>query len=104
MINRILQYLNILNYSKVDINQILDTNTFNIEETPMSAGWIEALENSNHDHEHEHEHESGEALEYGIQTFVYYRRSPMNRNLFCKWLDEKWDKLKVYLELIKNQG
>ena len=87
------------NYSKVDINQILDTNTFNIEETPMSAGWIEALENSNHDHEHEHEHESGEALEYGIQTFVYYRRSPMNRNLFCKWLDEKWDK-----SIIRTKG
>ena len=77
------------NYSKVDINNILDTNRFDLENTSMTAGWIEALE---YHHEHEHEDESGEALEYGIETFVYYRRSPMNRKLFYEWLDEDWDK------------
>lgn len=78
------------NYSEVDINEILDTNMFKLEGTSMTAGWIEALE-YHHDH-HEHDDESGEALEYGIETFVYYRRSPMNRKMFCNWLDEKWDK------------
>lgn len=84
------------NYSKVDINNILDTNRFDLESTSMAAGWIEALE---HHHEHEHEDESGEALEYGIETFVYYRRSPMNRKLFYEWLDEDWDK-----SIIRTKG
>lgn len=83
------------NYSKVDINKILDTNLFDLESTSMTAGWVEALE---HHHEHEHE-ESGEALEYGIETFVYYRRSPMNRKLFYEWLDEDWDK-----SIIRTKG
>ena len=84
------------NYSKVDINKILDTNLFDLESTSMTAGWIEALE---HHYEHEHEEESGEALEYGIETFVYYRRSPMNRKMFYEWLDEDWDK-----SIIRTKG
>ena len=84
------------NYSKVDINKILDTNLFDLESTSMTAGWVEALE---HHHEHEHEEESGEALEYGIETFVYCRRSPMNRKMFYEWLDEDWDK-----SIIRTKG
>ena len=73
-------------YSKVDIDKVIDTNLFDFEEAAMSAGWIEALENP------EEEDESGELLEYGISTFVYYKRSPFNRRLFYKFLEEKWDK------------
>ena len=86
------------NYSKVDINEILDTNRFELEETSMTAGWVEALEH-HHEHEHEHGDESSEVLEYGIETFVYYRRSPMNRKMFYEWLDEKWDK-----SIIRTKG
>lgn len=85
------------NYSKVDMNEILDTKSFNLEEVMMTAGWVEALEH-HHDHHHEEE-ESGEALEYGINTFVYYRRSPMNRKMFYEWLDTKWDK-----SIIRTKG
>lgn len=86
-------------YSKVDLDKILDTNIFDFGKTSMSNGWVEALEHE-HDHDHhEHEHESGEALEYGIETFVYYSRPPMNRELFYRWLDEKWDK-----SLIRTKG
>lgn len=85
-------------YSKVDIDEILDTNHFGLEETSMTAGWVEALEH-HHEHEHEHEDESGEVLEYGIETFVYYRRSPMNRKLFYDWLDERWDR-----SIIRTKG
>ena len=85
------------NYSKVDIKEILDTNCFDLENTSMAAGWVEALEHHNH-HEHDCE-ESGEALEYGIETFVYYRRSPMNRKMFYDWLDEDWDK-----SIIRTKG
>ena len=85
------------NYSKVDLNEILDTKSFDLDKVMMTAGWVEALE---HHHEHHHdEEESGEALEYGINTFVYYKRSPMNRKLFYEWLDSKWDK-----SIIRTKG
>lgn len=80
-------------YSKVDVNDILDTNLFDFETSAMSAGWIEALEN---DHDHE---ESEETLEYGINTFVYYRRGPFNRKLFYEFLDTPWDK-----SIIRTKG
>ena len=86
------------NYSKVDMDDILNTKSFDLESVMMTAGWVEALEH-HHEHDHEHEHESGEALEYGINTFVYYRRSPMNRKMFYEWLDEKWDR-----SIIRTKG
>lgn len=72
-------------YAKVDLNEILDTNLFDFASSSMTAGWIEALE-----HPEEIE-ESGEELEYGISTFVYYRREPLNRKLFYEFLEKKWD-------------
>ncbi|MBR1539646.1 MAG: GTP-binding protein [Clostridia bacterium] len=46
-------------------------------------------EDEDHDHEehhnshhHHHHHEGGEVEEYGIGTFVYYRRAPFNRLKF----------------------
>ena len=55
-----------------------------------------------HDHEHEHEHEhhhhhhhhhgEGEAEEYGIGTYVYFRRRPMDLGLFDEFVARKWPK------------
>lgn len=67
------------NYGKVDIGRILDTKAFNLEEVASSAGWLQELENEEED---EHHHEEGETEEYGIGTFVYYKRAPFNRIKF----------------------
>ncbi len=56
-------------------------------------------EHDNHDHEehghhhghhqhHHHHHGEGEVEEYGIGTFVYYRRKPFAKEKFEDWLDE----------------
>ncbi len=43
-----------------------------------------------HGHHHHHHHGEGEALEYGIETFVYYRRRPMDLVLFDEMVSTKW--------------
>ena len=68
-------------------------------------------EHHHHDHDHEHEHhhdhpegctcghchhhhhgEEGEAEEYGIGTFVYYRREPFDLGRFDEFIARKWPK------------
>lgn len=69
------------NHSKVAINEVMDTKAFNFERACNSAGWIKELENPE-------EEDEGETEEYGINTFVYYRRAPFNKKKFDKWIDE----------------
>ena len=45
-----------------------------------------------HHHHHHHDHDEGEAEEYGIGTFVYYRRQPLNMGLFDEFVARKWPK------------
>lgn len=47
-------------------------------------------EEHGHHHHHHHHDGEGEAEEYGIQTFVYYRRDPFDLNKFDYFLDKKW--------------
>ena len=42
-------------------------------------------EHGHHHHHHHHHHDEGEAEEYGIGTFVYYKRAPFNREKFDKF-------------------
>ena len=54
-------------------------------------------EGHGHHHHHHHSHgleneESGEALEYGISTFVYYRRRPLDLTRFDELVASAWPK------------
>ncbi len=104
-------------YCDVDLDRLIHTEKFNFDEVATSAAWIQEIEghhddddddddddehehhHHDHDHDHEHEHEhhhhhhdEGEAEEYGIGTFVYYARRPLNLGLFDEFVARKWPK------------
>lgn len=122
-------------YCNIDLNELLNTHSFDFEKVATSAAWIDAIEGDHHDddedededdehehhhhrhdeehhhheHEHEHHHEHGEECtcgchhhhhhhgegeveEYGIQTFVYYRRPGFDINKFDYFISAKWPK------------
>ena len=107
------------NYGDVDFDRILDTKDFDFDKVATSASWIAAIENEgddehhehdehhhdeqhgekhshHHHHHHHHDHleneEHGEALEYNIDTFVYYARRPFDLNFFDDFVARKWPK------------
>ena len=116
-------------YCDVDLNKLVNSNSFDFEKVATSAKWIAAVEGGDeeeeehghhhhHDHdeededEHEHHHhehdehecghhhchhhhgleneEEGEALEYGISTFVYKRREPFDMTEFDQLVARLW--------------
>lgn len=87
------------NFCDIDLNAILDTRMFDFDNVATSAAWINEIEGEHeeegHDDEHHHHHhddEEGEAEEYGISTFVYYRRRPFDINRFDNYVAKKWSK------------
>jgi cobW/P47K family protein len=84
-------------YGNIDLEKILNTQLFDFEKVATSATWIEAMQEEEHEHHHGHHHEhhhhhEGEALEYGIETFVYYRRKPMSLTAFDEYVTSQWPK------------
>jgi G3E family GTPase len=76
-------------YGDVSFDKILNTHLFNFDKVATSARWIEAMEDEDEGLENE---ESGEALEYGIETFVWKRRKPMILGDFDEFVSTKWPK------------
>lgn len=84
-------------YGNIELEKILNTQLFDFEKVATSATWIEAMQEEEHEHHHDHHHEhhhhhEGEALEYGIETFVYYRRKPMSLTAFDEYVTSQWPK------------
>ena len=52
-----------------------------------------------HHHDHDHDHEGGEVEEYGIGTFVYYRRKAFDLALFDEFVARKWPR-----DIIRAKG
>lgn len=92
------------NYGDVDLDKLLNTKMFDFDKVASSARWIEEIEHHHdedddddehehgHHHEHDHDHEEGEAEEYGIGTYVYYRRQPLDIVGFDEFVARKWPK------------
>ena len=97
-------------YCDIDFDRILHTGLFDFDKVATSATWINEIEghhdeeeesgkwkveredSHNHalEHHHHHHDEEGEAEEYGISTFVYYRREPMNISRFDEFVARHW--------------
>ncbi len=114
-------------YCDIDLDLLLDTGMFDFEDVATSATWVREIEgpnpeDSDHHHHHEHEHHlheheegcdggehchchhhhhhgEGEAEEYGIQTFVYFRRRPFDLNRFDYFCDKQWPR-----NIIRSKG
>ena len=72
-------------YGDIDLDEIIYTGMFDFDAVATSAAWIAAIEG-----EDEEEEAEGEALEYGIDTFVYTRREPMDINKFDNFIFKHW--------------
>ena len=116
-------------YAKVDLDKIINTHLFDFERVATSAGWIRGIERQmteeeekkahvhahdheehhhdhgydeaghGHEHHHHHHHEGGEVEEYGIGTFVYYRRPAFDIHKFDRFIATKWPK-----NIIRTKG
>ena len=100
-------------YCDVPLDKLINTNRFDFDEVATSAAWISEIESHHEDenedededededelehdhdahHHHHHHHDEGEAEEYGIGTFVYYRRPAFNLGRFDEFVARHWPK------------
>ncbi len=123
VINKIQPTVKVFETTKceVPVEEIIGTDRFDFETVYASAGWVKALEEHDehddddddddhdehehhehdeheHHHHHEHKHEGESEDEYGIGSFVYYRRRPFNRERLDQFAN-KWPR-----NIIRSKG
>ena len=76
--------------AKIDINQVIDTKLFNLEEAQQHPLWAQELNNFK-DHKPETE-------EYGISSFVYEARAPFDPEKIHHFFNQEW------LGVIRSKG
>ena len=72
-------------YGNVPLEELIYTGMFNFDRVATSAAWIAAIEGEEDENEQE-----GEALEYGIDTFVWTRRPALDMNKFDRMVAKLW--------------
>ena len=93
-------------YTNIDLEKIINTHKFEYYKIAAAAGWIRHIEDHEHEHHHHHDHEEchdencpchhhhhhghSHGDEYGISTFVYYRRQSFDTNKFDRFVTSKW--------------
>ncbi len=68
-------------YSKVESNEILNTQLFDFEKASESAGWLKELNQGVENH-------TPETEEYGIGSFVYTSRLPFHTERLMSWYQD----------------
>lgn len=108
-------------HTNIELEKIIHTRLFDFERVATSAGWVREIERpvseeeekeahchhhhegehghedhhhdcGEHCHHHHHHSEGGEAEEYGISTFVYYRRQAFDIHKFDHFIATKWNR------------
>lgn len=69
-------------HSQVDINEVMNTNLFDIEEAQKNPLWAQELYNFK-DH-------TPETEEYGIESFVYKARAPFDPKKVHEYFNKEW--------------
>jgi G3E family GTPase len=70
------------NFGKVDLNEVLNTGLFNMQDAQEHPLWAQELY---HPEQHRPETE-----EYGIKSFVYRARAPFHPEKIYQFFDEEW--------------
>ncbi|KAF9889519.1 hypothetical protein FE257_007229 [Aspergillus nanangensis] len=100
MLNPMAKVLEV-NYSKVDVKEILDTGRFNFLKAAAGSGWLRSLHEMT-----KRETGNGERLapvpetvEYGINNFVYTARKPFHPRRLFALLHDKF----ILLQNVENE-
>ncbi|MAJ90132.1 MAG: GTP-binding protein [Flavobacteriales bacterium] len=68
-------------FSKIDINEIINTKLFDFDKAEQSAGWIAELNKEEH---------TPETEEYGISSFVFRSKKPFHHDRFWSYVQNKF--------------
>jgi len=77
-------------FSKIDLNEIINTKLFDFAKAEQSAGWIAELNKDEH---------TPETEEYGISSFVFRSKKPFHPDRFWSYVQNKFSS-----SIIRSKG